>query len=277
MAQEYDKIFKENFEILILSFARRMFNIDPSRLEEIPDTTQYTIEKAPDFLKKVHTEEGKSDYILHIEAQSSDPHSMIGRMLWYYGFLYKMYKLPVKQYVLYIGRNKDSNMPVEIYHNDLYFRFHLILVQDINYKLFINSDYPEDVVFAILCNFKGDSSSDVIQTILERLKCLAADELCLRKYLKQLEVLSKLRNLQEQTIKTINNMALTYDLKTDLRYLAGVEKGVRIGEVKGEERKQKEIIVEMIKDNLSIEVIAKYAKVSIDYVVRIVEEMKNEK
>ena len=60
---------------------------------------------------------------------------------------------------------------------------------------------------------------------IERIRLLAEDELCLTKYLKQLEILSNLRNLQEQTIKTINNMALTYDLKSDLRYKAGLEAG----------------------------------------------------
>ena len=82
-------------------------------------------------------------------------------------------------------------------------------------------------------------------------------------------------------------MALAYDLKTDLRYLAGeengvqigVQKGVLIGKAKGGERKQKEIIVEMIKmlPNLPLEEIAKIAKVSADYVRNLLMEMKNKK
>ena len=190
---------------------------------------------------------------------------MIKRMFLYYALLYGEYELEVKQYVLYIGRKEESNMPLSLRHENVTFNFHLILMSDIDYEDFIHSSHPEDVIIAILCDFKDQSSSNIIETIIERLKMLATDELCLRKYLKQLEVLSKLRNLQEQTIKNINNMALTYDLKTDLRYLAG------------KENTKREMIIEMIKDNLSIELIAKYTKVSIDYVHTILEEMKKDK
>jgi len=54
MAQEYDKIFKENIEPLILSFAKKLLHIDPDSLEEIPSDLQYTIEQKTDFLKKVN-------------------------------------------------------------------------------------------------------------------------------------------------------------------------------------------------------------------------------
>ncbi|MES2775409.1 MAG: hypothetical protein V4722_14640 [Bacteroidota bacterium] len=46
------------------------------------------------------------------------------------------------------------------------------------------------------------------------------------KYVLQLEVLSKLRNLQEETTKEITAMPFTYDLKTDIRYKQGVEEGI---------------------------------------------------
>ena len=267
MAQDYDKIFKENFEVLIQSFARKMFHIEPSRLEEIPDDLQYTIEKKPDLLKKVNTEREKKDYILHIEAQSSDPHSMIDRMFLYYALLWKEYHLQVKQYVLYIGSKEESNMPLSLEHENVKFNFHLILMSDIDYEDFIHSPHPEDVIIAILCDFKDQTSSNIIKTIIKRLKKLATDELCLRKYLKQLEVLSKLRNLQEQTIKNINNMPLTYDLKTDLRYLAGAE------------TKQRNMIIKMIKNmpDFALEQIAKIAEVPIEYVRNVHEEMKKDK
>lgn len=66
--QQYDKIFKENFEEVIYSLTRVVLGIDHTKLEEIPDDTQYTIEKKPDFLKKVRGKEPKDDYILQIEV-----------------------------------------------------------------------------------------------------------------------------------------------------------------------------------------------------------------
>ena len=111
MAQDYDKIFKENFEELIKSLARVVLKIDYDDLEEIPDDSQYTVEKKPDFLKKIKAKKPEEECILQIEIQTSDPKSMIKRMLIYYGFLYHDYGIPIKQYVLYIGKNSEAKMP----------------------------------------------------------------------------------------------------------------------------------------------------------------------
>ena len=54
--------------------------------------------------------------------------------------------------------------------------------------------------------------------------CIFDDELDLSKYVTQLEVLSKLRNLQTLFIDKASKMPITYDLETDIRFLQGVEK-----------------------------------------------------
>ncbi len=111
----------------------------------------------------------------------------------------------------------------------------------------------------------------VLETIVKRLKLLTTDELSLRRYLKQLEVLSKLRNLQKITIKTIDNMAITYDLKTDLRYLQGSKEGA--------EENTKNIIIKMLQElpDLALERIAKIADVPVEYVQDIYDGMKKKK
>ena len=188
----------------------------------------------------------------------------------------------------YIGEKGEAKMPTEIKHENLDFKFHLINIAEISYKKFIDSDQPEDLLIAILCDFEGESPSAIISTILKRLQALAADELCLGKYLKQLEVLSKLRNLQEETIKNINTMAITYDIRTDLRYLQGkeeskeewMEKGKEESKdewmEKGKEEEKNVMISEMINTtpSMPLEQIAKIARVSIDYVRQIYNKIK---
>jgi flagellar biosynthesis/type III secretory pathway protein FliH len=49
-------------------------------------------------------------------------------------------------------------------------------------------------------------------------------------------MLSNLRKLQPQIIKTIEDMSLNYDIQTDLRYLQGVEQGFEQGIEKGIEK-----------------------------------------
>ncbi len=224
MAQEYDKIFRENVEEWITTVARRLLGIDPNTLEEIPDDLQYTIERKPDFLKRVNLPAPDEDYILQIEFQSTDSYKMPKRLLVYYAFLYTEYGLEVIQYVIYIGKKNKPTMPTEVKHKNLQFRYELIDIQDIDYEMFINSDRVEDVVVAILCDFKEKSPEYIIDTILDRLRKLNNDELDLNKYVKQLEVLSKLRNLQDLFIKKATDMPITYDLETDVRYLQGREK-----------------------------------------------------
>jgi len=195
MAQDYDKILRENIEKVIITLARKLIGIDPATLEEIPDDLQYTIERKPDFLKRVKPGSGKQDYILHMEFQSEDSHKMPKRLLFYYGLLFVDYGLEVLQYVFYIGKKNKPTMPTEIQHTNLQFKYHLIDVMELDYELFIHSDKPEDVVVAILCDFKKKSPEYIIDTILNRLQKLNNDELDLSKYVTQLEVLSKLRNL----------------------------------------------------------------------------------
>jgi len=107
------------------------------------------------------------------------------RLLFYYGLLFVDYGLEVLQYVFYIGKKNKPTMPTEIQHTNLQFRYHLIDVMEIDYELFIHSDKPEDVVVAILCDFKKKSPEYVIDTILARLHKLNNDELELGKYHKR--------------------------------------------------------------------------------------------
>ena len=239
MAQDYDKIFKENFEELIKSMARVILKIEYEDLEEIPDDSQYTVEKKPDFLKKIKAEKLEDESILQIEIQTSDPKSMIKRMLIYYGFLYHDYGIPIKQYVLYIGKKSEAKMPTSIKHENLDFQFNLINILDLDHNDFLYSNRPEDVVIAILCDFKEKSAERIIETILLRLKLLSVDDLALGKYLKQLEILSNLRNLQELTIKKLSTMSFIYDLETDIRYKQGFEIGTKLEREKAQLEREK--------------------------------------
>lgn len=81
MSQSYDKIFRENMEELVVPLATKLLNLSIPALEEIPDDLQVTVERKPDFLKKViHTDPGEN-FILHFEFQTADDPGMAERML----------------------------------------------------------------------------------------------------------------------------------------------------------------------------------------------------
>ncbi|MCB0598059.1 MAG: hypothetical protein KDD28_28535, partial [Phaeodactylibacter sp.] len=79
----------------------------------------------------------------------------------------------------------------------------------------------EAVVLAILGDFKGKPAEEAIRSIVERLRQVTKGELSLQKYIRQLNVMSGLRKLQELTVKTIEDMPITYDIRTDFLYKKG--------------------------------------------------------
>jgi predicted transposase/invertase (TIGR01784 family) len=277
MAQEYDKIFKENIEAIILPLAEKLLAIYPERLEEIPDDLQTTIERRPDFLKKVAHAKSELDYILHIEFQTEDEPEMVYRMHEYCAILLRKYKLPLKQFVFFVNQRK-AKMKTSLHLDNLSFDFTLTSLQDIDYHVFVNSDKPEEVILAILANFGADQPETVVKTVLEKIKAIPTETLRREKCVKQLEILSNLRNLQALIIKQLEIMALTYDIEKDIRFQQGISKGLQQGISKGiskgAEAKAIEAIAEMLNDNLSPETIAKYLKVSTDFVKNVAETLK---
>ncbi len=195
MGQDYDKILKENIEALIIPLADKLLGLSLGKLEELPDDIQATLERKPDFLKRV-TEGDGSPYILHIEFQ-------------------------VK------------------------------------------------AVLAISSNFKKSEVNTVVPEILRKLKSLTNDERKLRRYVRQLEILSNLRDLQPATIKYAEAMPITYNLETDVRYQQGIEKGVE--EDKGVEK----MIVSLLQSGLLPDrQIAEVADTTLKNIQRIKQQIK---
>jgi hypothetical protein len=70
MAQEYDKIIKENLEKIILPLIRRITGIEPVSGETLYPALHYTIEREADFVQKVTTREGHT-IVFHVEFQTT--------------------------------------------------------------------------------------------------------------------------------------------------------------------------------------------------------------
>jgi hypothetical protein len=68
------------------------------------------------------------------------------------------------------------------------------------------------------------------------LKAVCKNPSQLSKYLKQLIVLSRLRKIEDLTIKISEEMPITYDIKTDYLYLRGIEQGLEQGIEQGLEQ-----------------------------------------
>ena len=154
MAQEYDKILKENMEELILPLSDKLLGLSLGPTEELPDDLQNTLERKPDLLKRVTEDKNDASYLLHIEFQVKDETTMVDRMLLYYAMLWEKYHEPVKQYVVFIGRRKPK-MPTVLQNEVLDYRFTLVDIRELNYRSLLDTaTQPEEAVLAILSNFK---------------------------------------------------------------------------------------------------------------------------
>jgi len=151
----YDKILKENVDRFSPEFMSKILGLNIIAREDLRESLQHTDEKISDQLSKVTDHTGKT-YVLHIEWQSTDDTSMDNRMLAYRVMLRRRYNLPVKQYVIFLAKPK-SNMPYAIDEEHLKFQYHLIALQQYNYKIFLNSPMPEQKLMAIFGNLTRTS------------------------------------------------------------------------------------------------------------------------
>lgn len=275
MAQDYDKIIKENLNQAVPALIQSLLGLETGKTEPIELKLQHTLEREPDFLRKILPNTDDSNYILQAEFQST-PDDMRFRLMLYKSLLIQREKLPVKQVVFYIG-NKKANLKTVYEDEDLFFRYYLIDFKTISYKQFLNSTYGEEVIFAVLADFEKEASEKVVEEIVKRLKEVAAGSLQLEKYARQLEVLSKLRNLQELTINTLKRMPIVYDLKTDVRFLQGMKEGAKTGEKIGMELLSIIVAIELIKlETFPVNQIAQIAKSPLKVIKEIQTNLKKE-
>ncbi len=273
MHQNYDKIFKENINKIGDSLLSKLCGISNVRMEEIDTTQPKTIERRVDFLRLGIDLISGLKKLYHAEFQSDVHLRMIQRELIYYALIFDKHEIPIEQYVIYLGTG-NWTAPTSFDHGNITFKYNVICMNSIDYELFVNSDTPEEIILAILCNFKKENKTTVIRKIISCLERKTKNKRKLEKCIFQLEILSNLRNLQAEIITEINAMSIGYDVKKDLRYLQGEEQGIEQGEL----LRAKKIVIKLLgKGTYSLQEIADIAEVDIDFVILIMNGLNDKK
>ncbi|MFN4146110.1 MAG: hypothetical protein ACK4GN_09835 [Runella sp.] len=259
-SSKYDKVFKENIEVAISSILRFLLGITAVTLEELPDDIQHTKERKPDVLKKIKDDKGNV-FILQIEFQVADDAEMVYRMLEYKAMLLRKYKIPVRQYVIYLGKG-TSKMNDSIQFEDLRFSFSLRSIKSVDYRLFLKSHKPEEIIFAVLSNFGIEKPQEVIEKIISRLEETTKNELSLKRYINQLRILSELRKLDLNIDEIMETIAKYLNEENDYFVI----------------KAKKKIVANLLqKLNLTYEQIADIAGVSIDFVEQVKQSLAEQK
>jgi predicted transposase YdaD len=151
-----------------------------------------------------------------------------------------------------------------------------VSIQDFSYKTFLETDRPEELVLAILADFEDKTIEEITNLIFSKAKIILNETNLMEKFVNQIEVLSKLRNLDGFIQHYIQNtMALELKIEDTFTYREGKLKGKIEGEIKGkiegekegEKKKRDKMILAMLKKGkYSYEEIAEIAEVSVKYV-----------
>ena len=280
MAQEYDKIIKENLTAIIFPISHTLLGFQIIRDEPLPEKLQVTLEREPDFIRIVETAE-QERFILHLEFQSVNDPEMAFREAEYKAILQRKFKLPVRQYVIYLGQQKTP-MPTHLPTGWEINQFELKNLYELDYRKLSQSEIPETILLAILGDFHQAQPEFVIRDIVKRLQEVSSDPIQLQKYLRQLNMLSRLRKLEKETLNTIAQMPITFDINEDKIYQMGIEKGISQGIEKGIERKTFLIVRNMLlsdafqKGKISLSLIAEVAEVPLAQVKEIQQRLKKQ-
>jgi hypothetical protein len=163
-------------------------------------------------------------FLLHVEFQSKSDYEMIWRMVEYHGLITKKYKQPVKHIVIDLDEG-NANIVTTLDAKFLFSGFEVIKLHDIDYSSMIISQIPAEVILAILGNFGDVEPETIIKNIGERLKEVSKSDAELKKYVAQLNVLSRLRNLQDLITQTISkNMPILFDIENDSLVKEGIHR-----------------------------------------------------
>ena len=222
-ANQYDKIFKENIEAVISSIMQNVLEITAIAMEELPDDIQHTKERKPDVLKRI-TDNQHNTFVLQIEFQVKNDEEMVHRMLDYKAMLFRKYLIPVKQYVIYLGKDK-LRMESSLKTLDLTFKYNLLALNTIDYKIFLNSNQPEEVILSVLANFNKETPENALKHIISRLEETTEGDLALKRYFKQLRILAQLRKLEQKLENIVMDSIAKYiDEERDVAFLVGRKK-----------------------------------------------------
>jgi predicted transposase YdaD len=273
---EFDKIIKENLYALLPKILP-VLDIEIEQRKDVQVDIQHTKERKPDLLQKVTDTQGNS-FILHVEFQVAEEKTdMVYRMADYYIMLKRKFGLPVKQYVIFLGEDKPQTV-TEINDEVMQYKFSIVWFKGIDINYFLQSENPDDINFAVLCDFKEEQPEVIAETIIKRLSEKRNSELGWEKSIQQLRVLSNLRKLQPLINNIMENISKYFKEENDYFFVKGREEGREEGIEKGIEaerlRKDRQFVIALLRSKKhSLQEIAVITDVTLEFVEKINHEL----
>ena len=265
---EKDLISKQLLQRLLIGFGNRLFGLNIVEAELLSNEQARIESRRADLVARVREADGEN-YILHIEIQNDNQRDMPLRMLRYYSDIALAHlDEKIVQYLLYIGKAPLS-MSDRVDGYNLRYCYKVLDMRKQNSEYFLNSNNPDALVLAILCDPKSLEPNALVAHIIKELRRLHGDKLDnLRDSLKMLDVLSGDIGLQDIVEETINmyideeklGIYQAVKKKSEAR---GIAKGEARGIKKGETRGLNKMILKLLA-KLPPEQVAELSDMSLD-------------
>ncbi len=229
---DYDNVVKQCFKEAIKTgdikkICRELKDADLSDFEYIEQRLNYPQKLEIDL--GIKTKSG----IIHFEFQASNDANMPYRMLLYFIVLTNIYQLPVKQIVIYIGKDK-MNMPDSYTRDNIHFKFSLIDFSSLNIETFAEVSNLKVKILQILT--KQGLTENSIGSLIKQLEQINSKA----KQKKIVEFMATLANLRNNGIILIKRFFEVFMSKTIVHledldsFNRGQAKGEAMGLAKGE-------------------------------------------
>ena len=265
---EKDLISKQLLQRLLIGFGNRLFGLNIVEAELLSNEQARIESRRADLVARVREADGEN-YILHIEIQNDNQRDMPLRMLRYYSDIALAHlDEKIVQYLLYIGKAPLS-MSDRVHGYNLRYCYKVLDMRNQDSEYFLNSNNPDALVLAILCDPKSLEPNALVAHIIKELRRLHGDKLDnLRDSLKMLDVLSGNRGLQDIVEETINmyideeklGIYQAVKKKSEAR---GIAKGEARGIKKGETRGLNKMVLKLLA-KLPPEQVAELSDMSLD-------------
>nr|VFK47264.1 MAG: Predicted transposase YdaD [Candidatus Kentron sp. TC]VFK49030.1 MAG: Predicted transposase YdaD [Candidatus Kentron sp. TC]VFK63526.1 MAG: Predicted transposase YdaD [Candidatus Kentron sp. TC] len=242
-----DIISKGAMRRLVVDLATYLLDlpIEPDSLEVLATERQRVENRSADLVVKLRDHQGET-FLLHIEIQNNNDKTMPIRMMRYMSdILLDHPGLPLRQYLIYIGR-ESLTMADGLDAPGLRYRYGLLDMRKMDCRHLLDKDNPDALILAILCNFHDRDPQSVVNHIYARLRSLLADDdKRFREYVDMLHILSLNRDLDQQ-IKEAEKMLTKIDIERIPSYQLGMERGMEKGMERGMERGQAALLMRQL-------------------------------
>jgi len=222
--KDFDRIFRENAVQVFLPLIEMQLGFSVKSYKDLPAELPKTSDRDVDALYEIIHEDGRKE-LLHIEFQSKNDPSMLERTAEYHGMIYRKYKLPIRHVVIFLGKGKAS-MKTQLPENEIFRGFDLINLHELDAEKLLRSQVPEVILLALLADFGKEQAEAVLRMLIQKLKTHSKSNNDLKKYLNQLQLLSKLRKLETVADEIIKDMPINYDGESHILYQRGLSKGL---------------------------------------------------